>query len=60
MVIKFELAANLITVETLLTGRYNNMVRLITYAGFARNPTRLGEARFPSPHEREALAPRYS
>ena len=26
----------------------------------ARNPTRLGEARFPSPYERDALAPRYS
>jgi len=33
---------------------------LVTNAGFARNPTRLGEARFPSPHERNALAPRYS
>jgi len=31
-----------------------------TNAGFARNPTRLGEARFPSPHADDVRAPRYS
>jgi len=33
---------------------------LVTKAGFARNSTRLGEARFPSPHADDAYAPRYS
>jgi len=31
-----------------------------TKAGFARNATRLGEARFPSPHADDVRAPRYS
>ena len=31
-----------------------------TKAGFAGNPTRLGEARFPPPHELDALATRLS
>ncbi|MCL2164693.1 MAG: hypothetical protein FWH55_09965 [Oscillospiraceae bacterium] len=40
--------------------KYIQVVHQYSKAGFARNPTRLGEARFPSPHADDVRAPRCS